>query len=68
MQPRDFIYWLQGFVELDGHPPDCHQWKVIQDHLKLVLDKQTPDYNGAKAWVNPGVIPHTAADKAQAIC
>jgi len=44
MTPRDFVYWLQGFAEINGSAvPTKEQWQIIQDHLKLVFDKQTPD-------------------------
>lgn len=44
MTPQDFTYWLQGFVEItDGQMPTEKQWKIVQDHLKLVFDKQTPN-------------------------
>ncbi|HEK1349010.1 TPA: hypothetical protein SMQ84_005633 [Pseudomonas aeruginosa] len=44
MTPEQFAYWLQGFVELNGAPPNETQWLQIKDHLKLVFDKQTPTY------------------------
>ncbi len=53
MTPEQFVYWLQGFVELHPSPdkewsknwsPDGHQWQIIQDHLKLVFKKETPEY------------------------
>lgn len=43
MTPQDFVYWLNGFVELNkGKMPDEDQWKSIQEHLKLVFTKVTP--------------------------
>lgn len=45
MTPEQFAYWLQGFAELNPNtPPDATQWKQIQDHLKLVFTKVTPNY------------------------
>lgn len=46
MTPRDFCYWLQGYIELGnaeliGIPP--LQARIIGDHLKLVFSKETPD-------------------------
>ena len=46
MTPRDFVYWLNGYLELgdaeiSGIPP--LQVQMIQDHLKLVFQKETPD-------------------------
>lgn len=43
MTPEQFVYWLQGYCELNpDHPPSESQWKMIEAHLKLVFDKQTP--------------------------
>lgn len=42
MTPNDFVYWLQGYVELNGDVPTEQQWDVIKDHLQLVMDKKTP--------------------------
>lgn len=43
MEPLNFIYWLQGYLELQ-HPSriDTKQIRIIQDHLELVLKKETP--------------------------
>lgn len=47
MTPEQFCYWLQGFFELkrtidhrEGATPET--MKVIEDHLRLVFDKKTP--------------------------
>lgn len=45
MTPNDFVYWLQGYVELNGDVPTEQQWEVIKDHLQLVMDKKTPVRN-----------------------
>lgn len=42
MTPNEFVYWLQGYVELNGGTPTDSQWVVIKDHLQLVMDKKTP--------------------------
>jgi hypothetical protein len=43
MNERDFAYWLNGFVEMNGGAmPTAAQWKAIQDHLALVFKKVTP--------------------------
>lgn len=44
MKESDFVYWLQGFIELsDTDTISEKQWLMIKDHLKLVFDKKTPD-------------------------
>lgn len=35
---KDFAYWLQGFVELNGSTPNEAQWKKIKEHLAMVFD------------------------------
>lgn len=43
MDALNFAYWLNGFSEIHGKPPTKEQWLIIQDHLKLVFNKVTPD-------------------------
>ena len=45
MSPEAFCYWLNGYCELDGAHPTPEQWKSIQEHLKLVFNKVTPEVN-----------------------
>ncbi len=42
MTIEQFIYWLQGYVEISGEVPNKKQWQEIKNHLALVLDKKTP--------------------------
>jgi hypothetical protein len=43
MNERDFIYWLQGFLELSGATTlNEQQVKIIKDHIALVMTKVTP--------------------------
>ena len=43
MTPENFVYWLQGFVEMNGREnPTPEQWNSIRDHLKTVFIKVTP--------------------------
>ncbi len=42
MTPLNFVYWLQGCIELGCKTFDEHQVRVIRDHLELVLKKETP--------------------------
>ena len=46
MTPEQFVYWLQGFMEVANPTTlDETQTQQIKDHLNLVFDKQTPDRN-----------------------
>jgi hypothetical protein len=46
MTPEQFVYWLQGFMEMaDPTTLTEKQTQQIKDHLALVFDKQTPDRN-----------------------
>lgn len=43
MNPEQFAYWLQGYVELNGGKmPTEAQWKSIKEHLAEVFVKVTP--------------------------
>lgn len=43
MEPRDFCYWLQGFLELHGdNTVSMPQVKMIREHLATVFEKRTP--------------------------
>lgn len=56
MTPQDFTYWLQGFVEMtEADTISDVQWKMIKDHLKLTVNKQTPSY----PKVMPAPMPQT---------
>lgn len=47
MTPRDFLYWLQGFLEIDGADDQKRegmtkeQVEVIKKHITLVLQNVT---------------------------
>lgn len=45
MTPRDFVYWIQGFLEIQN--PDkinAEQVQIIKEHIRLVLTKETLDF------------------------
>lgn len=49
MTPESFVYWLQGFVELnDGEMPTQAQWKSIVEHLSTIFNKVTPKYDPSR--------------------
>ena len=41
MNAEQFAYWLQGFAELNGGPPNEIQWAMIREHLGLLFNKVT---------------------------
>ena len=45
MTPENFCYWLQGKLEIDGNIESLNkeQIEIINDHLKLVFNKVTPE-------------------------
>lgn len=46
MTTEQFTYWLQGFFEIsDSKTLGEKEVQIIKDHLKLVFNKQTPDYS-----------------------
>lgn len=46
MTPENFVYWLQGYFEVNRSEKFLteEQFKVVQDHLKTVFHKVTPVY------------------------
>lgn len=56
MTPEQFVYWLQGYVEIckpqerSNEYYDVAAWQEIKNHLDLVLLKQTPDTAILKQW------------------
>ena len=52
MNERDFVYWLQGFLELregdDGLSE--RQVRIIRDHVELVFNKVTPERKAEVNW------------------
>ena len=54
MTTDNFCYWLQGFFEMtDTDKLTKKQIGIIKDHLKLVFDKQTPNYDSAGTLTVP---------------
>lgn len=47
MAPNEFVFWLNGFMEL-AKPESINerQTQEIKNHLNLVLNKVTPTYVG----------------------
>lgn len=56
MTPEQFIYWLQGFLEIaDPKKLDKTQIQIIKDHIALVMTKETP-YRG-QTQLQPPYLP-----------
>jgi hypothetical protein len=63
MTAEQFAYWLQGYAELNEAPPSAEQWQAIRDHLALVFDKVTPNWDdqpAMRALRGPPAEPTTA--------
>ena len=53
MTERDFVYWLQGYMELENPIALSEtQTQQIKDHLALVFKKETPFYKIHSDGVN----------------
>lgn len=54
MEQRDFIYWLQGFAELNKQAPTQEQWDSIREHLQLCFNKVTNSHIlPTPNWISP---------------
>lgn len=60
MEHKDFVYWMQGYVEITGgrHPTE-HEWKIIVDHLQTCFNKITPP--SPTVWGSPSSQPITSS-------
>lgn len=52
MTDREFCFWLQGFVELNGDLPTKEQWKSIKEHLQLVFTKVTSKVETRESFID----------------
>lgn len=43
MTPEQFVYWMQGFAELNESPPSPEQWSFIRECLMNGFDRKTPE-------------------------
>jgi hypothetical protein len=63
MTPENFVYWLQGYLELSNVSElSKEQTQIIRDHIKLVFDKKTPTRstmlsNPCDKWQVPTTFP-----------
>lgn len=59
MTTEQFIYWLQGFLEISNAKElNETQTQIIRDHIGLVLAKQTPDrWNQPTITITPPYTP-----------
>lgn len=69
MDALQFAYWLNGFVELNGAPPNQQQWDSIKQHLGLVFTKVTPPVNPYCPPILGAInAPNTNPNRPMAIC
>ncbi len=59
MTPENFVYWLQGMIEI-GDPATLsrEQIQIIRDHIALVLKKETPPYINRNDDIFPKGLPY----------
>lgn len=54
MTPENFVYWLQGYLELCEPAVITHrEVEIIKQHIALVLEKKTPSN---PLTISPGMI------------
>jgi hypothetical protein len=41
MTTEQFIYWLKGFIEINGNLPTPEQWEIIKNTIKNIPEKIT---------------------------
>jgi len=60
MTPEQFVYWLQGFFEIqESTTLSRKQVQIINDHLQLVFNKVTPNYPMPLSPTIPSPTPNT---------
>lgn len=60
MTPENFIYWLQGKLEIgDTKSLNEQEVQIIKDHIALVLKKETPKRHELKITADPKQNPDT---------
>lgn len=65
MNERDFVYWLQGYLEMsEAKTLSEEQVKIIKDHIKLVAVKATPRYS----ITSPSMLPLVNPISTEIIC
>ena len=51
MTTEQFIYWLQGFAELENSCPNQEQWELIKANLALCFNQLAPKQNQEKVEI-----------------
>jgi len=64
MTKEQFIYWLQGYSEIQESRPSEEQWEMIKEHLSTVFIKKTSSMEEIKkvlednkTWTSPPFNP-----------
>ena len=71
MTDRDFVFWLQGFFELRKPGPiSKEQARVIEEHLSLVLTKETKHSvkDFYRTFADPGIVYNIGNEDVPASC
>lgn len=73
MTEQQFVYWLQGFVELNPNAMlTLTQWQIVKDHLAQVFKKETPqrfpDFGRTPVTTLPFPAPGTQWPPGTIIC
>lgn len=70
MTPENFVYWLQGMLEIsDAKKLNKEQVSIIKDHIALVLNKVTPDRKTGGYMAHPWTIsPFNLSSLSQEYC
>ncbi len=56
MSAQEFVYWLQGFLEIaKPETISAEQVQEIKNHIKLVLTKITPEAGKSIGWLPLGI-------------
>ena len=67
--PKAFVFWLQGYLELSGATTlNEQQVRVIKEHLALVLDKKTPVHYEPPILYTPSILGGVKCGVCNKIC
>ena len=69
MTERDFVYWLQGFLEVTNPETiTAEQIQIIKNHIKLVLTNPAPSHGVPVGTGGTGFLSLTEGKGLDLIC